>query len=412
MAPEQALGKTDQIGPPADVWALGVILYRCLVGQLPFVGDSMLQTLELVRSAEPAAPRQRVPGVPADLEAICLRCLDKDPARRPTAGELATALEHFLALGPQPITQAPHLPASHETRNLRHIAFLLGATEAPHLPASHVPSAPPEPTRRRIAIQFRGCGIVASIVVTMCLLVLVGAGSGLVWLLNDLGPDGVASREHAGERKPRADKRQSADGPALAVKRLRVEHYMMVGKDRAQLVGTLGNELTQTRFGDAVRIEVALTTPGYAYLLAFNADGSEQLLWPVGPKQTPDPTVRPPRVARIDYPARKNRWFVLDDEPAGGLQAFAAVISRRPLPSYEAWRKQRGPAAWKKLPAGRGVWAADSEGTYPMREAVIQRGAEGDLPGTPPLDELCRSLQKAGAEKVEALAFPVLPKEE
>src|SRR5262249_54763974 len=79
MAPEQAEGRRD-LGPAVDVWALGVILYRCLTGRRPFAGGSVMATLDLVRHATPAPPRAVRATVPAALEAVCLRCLAQDPA--------------------------------------------------------------------------------------------------------------------------------------------------------------------------------------------------------------------------------------------------------------------------------------------------------------------------------------------
>ncbi|MCI0683335.1 MAG: serine/threonine protein kinase [Gemmataceae bacterium] len=95
MAPEQA---TDgaRVGPAADIFALGAILYELIVGRPPFKGPSVVETLELVRHAEPTPPAQLQPGCPRDLETICLTCLHKEPARRfASAAALADDLRRF-----------------------------------------------------------------------------------------------------------------------------------------------------------------------------------------------------------------------------------------------------------------------------------------------------------------------------
>jgi tetratricopeptide (TPR) repeat protein len=113
MSPEQAGVGTKFIGPAADVYSLGVILYECLTGDRPFRSRDVDVLLAMIRADAPPPPRKLAPQVPRDLETVCLKCLAKDPADRyPTANELADDLERFLAGKPvkaRPIGAAAQL---------------------------------------------------------------------------------------------------------------------------------------------------------------------------------------------------------------------------------------------------------------------------------------------------------------
>lgn len=109
MAPEQTEGHADRL---SDVYSLGAILYECLTGRPPFRGASTIDTMLAVTSQEPVPPSKLV-SLPRELEAICLKCLEKIPLRRyESAGELAQDLERFLEGRP---TQAQPLTALERT---------------------------------------------------------------------------------------------------------------------------------------------------------------------------------------------------------------------------------------------------------------------------------------------------------
>jgi len=102
MSPEQAEGHHGTITTATDVYGLGAILYALLTGQAPFGGDSIIETLDAVRSRPPAPPTRQNAGVPRDLETICLKCLEKNPRRRYASAQ-ALADDVRAWIGSRPI---------------------------------------------------------------------------------------------------------------------------------------------------------------------------------------------------------------------------------------------------------------------------------------------------------------------
>lgn len=92
MSPEQISGDKTRVGPPADVWGLGATIFEALTGEQAFQGGNLIELLAAICGGEPSPPRALRPEIPARLESLVLACLRRDPAARPSAGELLACL--------------------------------------------------------------------------------------------------------------------------------------------------------------------------------------------------------------------------------------------------------------------------------------------------------------------------------
>ena len=117
MSPEQASGRGHEVGVGTDVYQLGAMLYECLTGQPPFKGATVMDTLDMVRNERPRSPQLLVAGISPELEAICLKCLEKTPASRYASTE-ELAEELVRAVSGLPLQKTP-LSNDHEQRRKR-----------------------------------------------------------------------------------------------------------------------------------------------------------------------------------------------------------------------------------------------------------------------------------------------------
>jgi serine/threonine protein kinase len=356
MAPEQAEGRIKDIGPATDVWAMGAILYELLAGRPPFQGTNIPAILRAVSYDEPPRPGELQAGVPPGLEAICLCCLRKRPkARYPRAADLAEALQGWLSQAAASTRAPPKKPVS----------------------------------ERRSAGRSRGW-----LAVGLLLLGLLGL-AGWAWF-------GRAGLPTAAPSPPGDPHRGT---PGVAAKPLTIHlHVWRLAQQGFNIkpceLGGRGGAF-RVRLNEQVEPKAEFSEPVYAYMLAFNpaekATDLEQFI-PGGEEHAP-----PQKDAKLD----PKKWITLND--GEGLQAFAVVASRQPLPPYAQWRKERPALPWQKTRAMSGVvLRSDGQITDEFFGAGVSRAKQdpaGDRVAIERLAAWLKSLKDV--EAVSVIGFAV-----
>ncbi len=337
----------DRVDHRVDVFGLGGVLYALLTGRPPYQAPDLGSTLKLAEKGEITPPRRLDPKVPAPIEAVCMKAMAAAPENRHgTALEFARDLERAWRL----VRLRRLLPAAAA-------AVLLLAGPRP------------------------------------------GSGRGG----RRAAPSAAA--EVAKAPAPEA-------GPIEA--EIAVSHYKDQGADRApEPVGVVSERTLRSdppRLKDLVRVRVTLSRPAYAYLIALNPDGKDQLC---RARRAAGPRTAPRR--ELDFPEDPRDYFSLTD--GVGVQAFVLVASDRPLPAYDAWKAQLpGGLAWSP-PAdfGDALWTYDGPPTSDparrrgqVRGEIVRRQAAPEA-----LTTLCDRLRESpGVAAVRAVAFPVKPDQE
>lgn len=295
MAPEQAAGETDKIGPTTDVCALGVLLYEMLSGRCPFEGSSSQEIVERVRKDRPVPPRQLRSEIPRELESICLKCLEKQGSDRyPSAGALADALQDYLSRR-QSMSGGP-------------FSSWLGHRE-----------------------QW-------ALLISLGLLAMIVTGL----LLRNPWRESTPGEPPQQQRVARAGNTagHSVQTPWIdeGLIDFRVEKQGRDGK--RTLYWLHQSEARPLRDGDRVQLVVKLKNPAYAHVIWFTADGDLLPLYPWQPGNWNDPS-KQEEVQTIRLPEdQKLGWRVNPGKP--GMEMLILLVRPRPLPGKVDLRQEIG----------------------------------------------------------------------
>jgi serine/threonine protein kinase len=361
--PRQGMGTPNYVAPEqvrdaaavdhrVDLYGLGGTLFYLLTGKAPFAHRTEAYAKrEAQRGKVPTDLQVLRPEIPAALAALVSRLLAKRPEDRPqTAAEVAAAL-----------------------------AALDGSA-----PSAGPPALRPVASRSR---QGRAWGLSLA---AGLLLGLVGLGI-WAWLDHRVSPSSGSPADAAANG---ASSTQPLSKP-LAI-RLRVFRFSEEGFNLEPL-GELGETIYRVRLKERVGVEAKLSEPAYTYLIALNPAPKPEARQQLVPRDEAD---RPPE--KRDELDRR----ILRLNDGEGLQAFAVLASRQPLPAYATWQKQH-PVPWERVPATTGVvWRSDGGRLEGFYEDGFDRATEEAKGDKAVIRDLARQLRAMpGVEAVAVIGF-------
>jgi serine/threonine protein kinase len=298
MSPEQAAGRVDQVGPSSDVYALGAVLYFLLTGHPPFEGSNPLEVIRRVCDEVPSPPQQIRANVSAEVGAICLRCLEKDPVRRyPSAAALAADLDRANATRQSPATMT--IPASRQQSDV----------------------VSPSPVRGAAARVAGGIVIVA---------LLALAGFGIVkWVRGEAHDAPAATPASPGPQfttnwGPGLSSAEPLDGT------IDVRVWNPNNPNRARLSLSDPGALP-LRTGDEIRVEARTNRQAYLYVIWIDTNGLAKPVYPWKPGQW-DAEYEPQKAtAKLSLPGQIDGGWPIEGGP--GMETLVLLGRDQPLPA-------------------------------------------------------------------------------